>query len=167
MSINPRTIHGVVAEIEASAATKARNDQVAGMEKSRSQNKLSVLLASSNARSLEAVHNLLTACGYEVQTARGGVDCVRQLQIWSPDVLVMNTQLDWGGAEGVLGMMGDRLVVPSVPVVAIAIQEEDSLPACFNQYPVVRILPNPHELWELVECIHFAAGVGKERMRQN
>jgi DNA-binding response OmpR family regulator len=57
--------------------------------------------------------------GFEVITARSGLECVARLRERAPDVLVLEPQLPWGGGDEVLAMMGEIPVLAIVPVMVL------------------------------------------------
>jgi CheY-like chemotaxis protein len=79
---------------------------------------MSVLIAIGDERSRNTYRRLLSSCGYEVESASGGLECLTKLNDPSPDVLVLDAQLDWGRAGGIVARWRDEqfpnLVVPVV-----------------------------------------------------
>jgi DNA-binding response OmpR family regulator len=90
-----------------------------------------VLLADPDDLLLEAYGSFLKGRGFQVATAKDGLSCVDRLRAFRPDVLVLNPQLPWGTAEGVLALMHEEDDLTVVPVIALC---GDSHPA-----PVSRI----------------------------
>jgi DNA-binding response OmpR family regulator len=78
-----------------------------------------VLLATGDDQLRSAGHDHLTAQDYVVTTAGGGVACVALLREFTPDVVALDSDLQWGGADGVLELLstGD---CPFVPVVLLS-----------------------------------------------
>jgi CheY-like chemotaxis protein len=119
-----------------------------------------VLLAVGDDRSRSGGRAYLTARGYAVATATGGVECVALLDELSPDVLVLDADLLWGGANGVLAYLrarGDR----PVPVVLLAARSA-APPGCGGLFapPVVAMIERPVEMELLVRAVRSAAGGG-------
>ena len=57
--------------------------------------------------------------GFELVTAVSGLGCVAQPRELAPDVLVLESQLPWGGGDGVLAMMGEVAQLATVPVMVL------------------------------------------------
>jgi len=94
--------------------------------------------------------------GYKVQTATGGVECATNLRRSTPDVLVLDMDLPWGGGEGVLAMMREDGIVPSTLTVLLASDASDDSPPAPNGSADVRCLRKPFDLRELLDCIREA-----------
>ena len=62
---------------------------------------------------------------FELVTATNGVECLARLRTQTPDVLVIEPRLPWGGGDGVLAVMHQfpRLALVAVMIV-IACREE-------------------------------------------
>jgi CheY-like chemotaxis protein len=77
-----------------------------------------VLLATGDDQLRSAGRTHLTDRGHVVATATGGVECLTRIREFAPAVVVLDTDLLWGGADGVLEHLraGDS---PSVPAVLL------------------------------------------------
>lgn len=78
-----------------------------------------VLIADSDESHLAWCRESLSGHGLEVATATCGLDCVAQLRSFVPDALVLESELLWGGADGVLAMMEQDSTVPQVSVLIL------------------------------------------------
>lgn len=58
----------------------------------------------------------LSRLGFEVTTAADGLACIAQLRQRTPHLVVLDSGLLWGRAEGVLALMQEHSDVPNVPV---------------------------------------------------
>src|SRR5262245_34251241 len=74
-----------------------------------------VLIAVPDAALLDAYRRRLTADGFEVETARDGLDCVHRVRAFAPEVLVLSTALPWGGGDGVLAVMHEEARLSYIP----------------------------------------------------
>ncbi len=79
-----------------------------------------VLIASADQCRMDAYRTCLERRAFVVLTASSGLECVERLRESSPDVLVLEDALPWGGADGVLAMMAEEPDVPRPPVIVIA-----------------------------------------------
>jgi len=74
--------------------------------------------------------------GFELVTAASGLECVARLRECSPDVLVLEPQLPWGGGEGVLAMMGEIPALANVPVMVLTSCRDPRLLEPVGRFPV-------------------------------
>jgi CheY-like chemotaxis protein len=93
--------------------------------------------------------------GYRVVTASGGLECLNKLCQTVPEVLILDKDLLWGGADGVLSVLrgGGNTIWP--PVVLLTSDRSDGLHEA-QPLPVVHCLWKPvgfHALLEAVESI--------------
>lgn len=119
-----------------------------------------VLLATGDDRLRSFARHHLAEHGYAVATAAGGVECValaRELAA-DLDVVVLDADLLWGGADGVLAQFRARGI--RVPVVLLA-PPSASLPECREApaAPVVSVVAKPDLRGNLVRAVRDAAGV--------
>jgi CheY-like chemotaxis protein len=117
-----------------------------------------VLLATGDDRLRAVSHDYLRDQGYAVATATGGVECLTVLRGLVPDVVVLDTDLLWGGADGVLAC----LQVESrtrIPVVLLA-PSADAPPRCGKAIdaPVAAVLKKPVVMASLLQAVQPAAG---------
>jgi DNA-binding response OmpR family regulator len=110
-----------------------------------------LLIAESDAELRDAYRRFLTGCGYDVDTAADGLDCLEKLRRLTPAVLVLDRELRWGGADGVLAWLRDEIAASGISVVLTAgcppEVGEDTEP------PVVRFLRKPFALTALLESV--------------
>jgi len=78
-----------------------------------------VLLAAPEEPLLRSYGDFLTRDGFEVATARDGLDCVAKLRGFRPAVLVLDPALPWGWGDGVLARMREEADIPTVPVILL------------------------------------------------
>ena len=53
---------------------------------------------------------------FDLSTARSGLECLANLRVQAPDVLVLEPQLPWGGADGLLEVMQQIPRLAGVPI---------------------------------------------------
>ena len=93
-------------------------------------------------------------------TAADGVGCAARLREFAPDVVILDTDLLWGGADGVLARLrvgGD----PCTPVVLLT--GRSAAPPRYGSpaaAPVVSVIEEPVEMGALSRAVRFAAGAG-------
>jgi CheY-like chemotaxis protein len=117
-----------------------------------------VAVADDRLRSLWSTH--LTVHGHTVSVAPGGVECVALLRETIPRAIVLDTDLLWGGADGVLAYTR-ALPARTVPVVLLG---SPPLPGgkCQGRAvpPVVAVLEKPVALDALLAGVRLATDPG-------
>ena len=119
--------------------------------------KQTMLIADGDIGLCDLYREFATDRGYAVETSSDGLDCVRKLRQATPDVLVLDLELHWGGGDGVLGWLREepqflpsRVVLTSAAALAHNI-DNLALP------PVVKILTKPFPLSVLLDGPAFVA----------
>jgi CheY-like chemotaxis protein len=74
--------------------------------------------------------------GFELVTAVSGLECVARLRERSPDVLVLEPQLPWGGGEGVLAIMSEVPQLATVPVMVLTSCRDPRVMEAIARFPV-------------------------------
>jgi DNA-binding response OmpR family regulator len=87
-----------------------------------------VLVADSDVSLATVYECYLESHGFDVAIATDGVDCFEMLQQFRPDFLVMESDILWGGADGVLGYLRSGDGVHSTSVILVADAPPDELP---------------------------------------
>jgi len=67
-----------------------------------------VLIADPDRHLLAAYEEHLSLEGFEVATAQDGLECLRRLREFAPDVLVLEPAIPWGGGDGIVAMMEEE-----------------------------------------------------------
>jgi DNA-binding response OmpR family regulator len=102
-----------------------------------------VLIAVPDAALLDAYRRQLTADGFEVETARDGLECVHRLQAFAPEVLVLSTALPWGGGDGVLAVMHEDARLSYIPVIVLSPGHDVGGPARIWDFPIAEYHSRP------------------------
>jgi CheY-like chemotaxis protein len=116
-----------------------------------------VLLATGDDSLLALGREHLAAHGYAVATASGGLACVKLVREFAPDVVILDTDLHWGGADGVLAHLrsaGDRdaaVVLLASPFADFRAHWAQPVP------PVVLVLDKPVGVGALLRAIRSVA----------
>jgi CheY-like chemotaxis protein len=117
--------------------------------------KARVLLASGDDRLRHAGEAFLTEHNYVVATAADGVECAGLVSALVPDVVVLDTDLLWGGADGVIAHIRARNAA-RIPVVLLT-----SGPVPWNEdpmSPVVSVVEKPVVMGALLWVVWSAVG---------
>jgi CheY-like chemotaxis protein len=113
--------------------------------------KQTMLIADGDAESCDHYRRFLPELGYEVETSSDGLDCVRKLSQMTPDVLVLDLELRWGGVEGVLGWLREEPLFLPKKVVLTSAETAAHIIDRLASPPVVKTLTKPFPLSALVD----------------
>jgi two-component system response regulator AtoC len=125
-----------------------------------------LLVAEEDAELRQIYARYLTGRGYRVETAADGLECLEKLRRLMPAVLVLDRQLCWGGADGVLAWLREQNARAGVSVVLTAMAGRPADGLSDIQPPVVKLLPKPFALTALLECVRAAAADHSRREGQ-
>lgn len=78
-----------------------------------------LLIADADDYLSDLYQKYFAAHGYSVRVASGGVECLTALRETTPDVLVLDAELKWGGADGVLAVMDEEDGLSTIPIVLL------------------------------------------------
>src|SRR5947209_8489515 len=110
-----------------------------------------VLVTDADPELTHLFRQFLIEKGYAVETASGGLECLDRLRRNSPDVLVLDRELPWGGGDGVLARLREDGPVP--PPAVVLTTGSSACPPEVLDSAVVGCLRKPFALAELLECI--------------
>jgi CheY-like chemotaxis protein len=121
-----------------------------------------LLVAEPSSTMAELYRQAFSAAGYEVVTASGGLECLVKLREDTPDLLVLDLDLPWGGGDGVLTMMREDEDIPRIPVVVTANSRHDEAMTERLTPPVVQYVQKPFSLATLLTSIGLAFQLGQK-----
>jgi len=124
--------------------------------------KPTVLIADGDADLCDIYRSFLSDRGFAVETASNGLDCLAKLRQLSPPVLVLDRELRWGGADGVLAWLREERFQSVVAVVLTATVDVSPESANNIELPVVRFLAKPFALPALLESVRAAVAEKKQ-----
>ena len=78
-----------------------------------------VLVADPDRYLLASYQEQLSAEGFEVATARDGLECLRRLRRFKPDVLVLEPAIPWGGGDGIVSLMHEEPSLAHVRMILV------------------------------------------------
>jgi DNA-binding NtrC family response regulator len=119
-----------------------------------------LLIAESDAELRDAYRRLLAGHGFDVETAADGLDCLEKLRRLAPEVCVLDRDLCWGGADGVLAWLREESAAPRVAVMLTATAGTSPHAAKDAKPPVVGFLPTPFVLTALLESVRRIVASG-------
>jgi DNA-binding response OmpR family regulator len=118
-----------------------------------------VLIADDDPELCELYQTFLARLGYRVETAADGLDCVAKLRRLTPSVLVLDSELRWGGGDGVLAWLREENALDGIPVILTGTAgHHQDLPDVVEP-PVVYYLPKPFALAAFLECVQSAVAM--------
>ena len=95
----------------------------------------------------------VSLCGFEVETASDGLDCLTMLRRVKPVILILDMDLLWGSGEGVLTAMREWPDVPRVPLVLITGQSSPGELSGRSCHPSSHCLQKPFPPSDLLDRI--------------
>jgi len=122
-----------------------------------------LLIAEGDAGLCEVYRSVLTQLGYEVEIARDGLDCLAKLRQRRPAVLVLDWELHWGGAAGVLACLREQNEDWQVPVILTETGEFSADDPIDHDAPVRQVLAKPFTLSTLTECLNSTMALSPNR----
>jgi DNA-binding response OmpR family regulator len=123
--------------------------------------KPSLLIVDSDAELCHIYWKFLAGRGYDVATASNGPDCIEKLRQARPAVLLLDLELRWGGADGVLACLREEDEMHRVAVVLMGTASLPKDSTALVEPPVVDYLHKPFTLTALLDRVHSAATVGR------
>ena len=124
--------------------------------------KPTLLLVEGDAELCSVYQKLLSERGYAVETAQDGLDCLAKLRRAMPAVLVLDRELHWGGGDGVLAWLREQNAASELPVVLTTMGGYAADVAPDIKPPVVRFLPKPFSLADLLDSVSTAVAQQKD-----
>ena len=97
--------------------------------------------------------------GFDVATASGGLDCLAEMREFHPDALILDLDLLWGGADGVLAALQESREDPPLPVVLTTKWLRLGYPRKYLAPPVVNVLEKPFRLRDLRSVVEAVLSV--------
>jgi DNA-binding response OmpR family regulator len=115
-----------------------------------------VLLAEPDDALCEIYARFFSHHGLDVRAATGGTDCMEKIALFNPDVVILDTELKWGGADGVLARLKDEDVSARDRIVLVTGDMTPLQMAAIVQVPVGRYFMKPVRLHLLLDEIQSA-----------
>jgi carbon storage regulator len=115
-----------------------------------------VLIADPSEYLLTFYRDDLAQRGFKVEIAANGLDCLHKLQVFRPDVLVLEPNMPWGG-DGILAVMHEDPKTPSVPVMILTHGCDPAVLYNISPYPISDFQKKPLTAKRLAERISLIA----------
>ena len=117
-----------------------------------------VLIADADPELRDLGRQFFSLHGWLARAAGGGVECLSQLRRYSPQLLILDLSLPWGGADGLLAVMRDDPWLAGIPVVLTSADAPTEALFGLVSPPVVHALGKPFSLTALLEMVRRGSG---------
>jgi DNA-binding response OmpR family regulator len=115
-----------------------------------------LVIADSDTDLCHVFQRFLTDRGYEVEIASDGLSCMEKVRRLRPAALMLDRELSWGGGDGVLAWLREEWPI-SAPAVVITASARYVLDVAVDLTPpVVKFLPKPFLVRDLLETLQNA-----------
>lgn len=112
-----------------------------------------LLIAESDAELRDIYDRLSSALGFHVETAADGLECWSKLCARSPDALVVDVDLLWGGGDGVLACLRDGFEGAPVPAAFVTGDHAPDVLSRRFGIPTGRCFQKPYRLTALLDSV--------------
>ncbi len=80
-----------------------------------------ILIADADQIFLESFQSYMWECGHDAEFATNGIECSAILYRFTPDVLIVERGLLWGGCDGILAKMQEEPDLALIPVIILVV----------------------------------------------
>ncbi len=109
-----------------------------------------VFIADADPELCDLYRRFFAHHGWRVQTCEGGLECLSQLRQDTPHLLILDLELRWGGADGLLAVMRHDPRLSRVPVILTSTEASPEALSGLVSPPVVQALGKPFSLTALI-----------------
>jgi DNA-binding response OmpR family regulator len=120
-----------------------------------------VLIADADPELCDLYRRFFSHHAWQVRVAEDGIECLAQLRQFSPELLILDVTLLWGGADGLLALMRDDPALARVPVILTSAEASPERRSGLLSPPVVQALGKPFSLTVLLEIVRSGPGKGE------
>jgi DNA-binding response OmpR family regulator len=123
-----------------------------------------LLIADGDTQLCDLYAMLLADYGYDVDTVSDGLECLEKLRQSTPDAIILDLDLLWGGSDGVVDWIRDECPASNTSVILTASAEVAQEFADALEPPVVACLAKPFAMKTLLDTVRVAlASNGRKR----
>ncbi|MFO1006737.1 MAG: hypothetical protein U0929_12325 [Planctomycetaceae bacterium] len=129
-----------------------------------------ILIADTDQRFLESFQSYMWECGHDAEFATNGIECSAILYRFTPDVMIIERGLLWGGCDGILDKMQQEPELAQIPVIILVTTSQTAHERWV--YPnIVAWMQKPFQLRDTLEQIlssvepPHTAGLAKSSQR--
>ena len=112
-----------------------------------------ILLADPDEFLMASYRDCLCEGGAMVATAATGLECLEQLKLFAPDVLVLEPELLWGGGEGVLAVLHEQAELRPAFVILLSYARDRRVLHGVSRFNVDDYQRKPLTAARLANCI--------------
>lgn len=92
--------------------------------------------------------------GFVIRTANDAIECLAELRHSAPDVLILETPLLWGGADGVLDALATEPELAETRVLLVTVKNEAGEMYRISRYAVDDVLSRVEIESRLIDHLH-------------
>lgn len=112
-----------------------------------------LLIAESDAELRRTYDRLSSVLGFRVETAADGLECWTKLRAHSPDALVVDVDILWGGSDGVLACLRESFDGALMPTVFVTGDDSPAELSRRFEVPIGRCFQKPYRLIPLLDSV--------------
>jgi DNA-binding response OmpR family regulator len=112
------------------------NYNPAAQQRSNGSKLIRVLMADPDESLQPEYRGPLLQEGFELTSVSTGLACIARMREHSPDLLILEPLLPWGGGDGVLAMMGEAPPLSNIPVMVLTSCRDAQLLEAVSRFPV-------------------------------
>ncbi|MBI2480131.1 MAG: response regulator [Planctomycetia bacterium] len=124
-----------------------------------------ILIVDADENLLETYERYFDQRAWSLATAISGMDCLEKLRFFTPDVLVLEPEIPWGGGSGVLAYMRDNAVLSQVPVIVVTKAWDSEELLRISDFTLSEFLVKPVSVETLAKRIHGVVELMAEKRR--
>ena len=122
---------------------------------------IDLLVAEADAELRDLYEHLSFVLGCRVETAADALDCWNKLRRLSPDVLLVDLEIPWGGGDGVVSRMREDSQGAKAPIVFVTGADPPEALSRQTGVPSQKCFQKPFRLSTLLECLGAAIDTGR------
>src|SRR5262249_1193332 len=102
-----------------------------------------IFLAIADETLREKYRTRLFQEGFAVAASSNGLECIEMLRTWTPELLVLDPDLAWGGGDGVLAVMERDQKLAIISVIVLVLSDHSDRLERMLTYPVHDVMFSP------------------------
>jgi CheY-like chemotaxis protein len=118
-----------------------------------------LLIAGDPSASRETMERFFADCGFRVEVAGDGLECLDKVRSSKPDVLVVDLETPWGGAGGVVAFLHESCCEFDVPAILIVGREPSRVIAERTGVPESACFQEPLRMETLLDRVGLAVAL--------
>jgi two-component system cell cycle response regulator DivK len=119
-----------------------------------------ILIADADRELCDLYRRFFSHHGWQVRASGDGLECLARLRQLSPQLLILDLNLPWGGADGLLAVMREDPSLDRIPVILTSTEASPEAVSGLVSPPVVNVMWKPFSLTALFEIVRSGLGEG-------